>query len=211
MLEPFIGDRARARPFHDIKRASPSVTDVSGAGVFEGYASLFGVVDLGGDVVEAGAFRDSLARRGVAGVRMLWQHDGAEPLGTWLSISEDARGLRVRGRLNLAVARAREALALMREGAVDGLSIGFRAERATKDAATGGRRLRRIDLWEISLVTFPMLPRARVTAVKRADGLSQAPRARSFVAASRLEGALERALPKYSPELRYSLDQPRHL
>ena len=139
-------------------------------GEFEGYASLFGVADLGKDVVAPGAFAESLVRRGAAGVRLLWQHDPAEPVGRWLSLVEDARGLRVRGRLNLAVARAREIHALMRDGAVDGLSIGFRVERARADRA-GLRRIEKLDLWEISVVTFPMLPGARVSAVKRSLSL----------------------------------------
>ena len=151
----------------EMKRAPDALTQVNEAGVFEGYASVFGEIDLGRDLVERGAFLDSLARRPAASVKMLWQHDGAEPIGTWLSIAEDARGLRVRGRLNLAVARAREVLSLMREGAVDGLSIGFHARKSAKDPRTGVRRLQRIDLWEISIVTFPMAPQARVTAVKR--------------------------------------------
>jgi HK97 family phage prohead protease len=135
-------------------------------GMFEGYASLFRIADLGKDVVEPGAFRESLVRRGAAGVKLLWQHDPAEPLGRWLSLIEDSRGLFVRGQLSLAVARAREIHALMREGAVDGLSIGFRSEKARTEPRTGLRRLERVDLWEISLVTFPMLPQARVSAVK---------------------------------------------
>ncbi|GEP09611.1 hypothetical protein MMMDOFMJ_0719 [Methylobacterium gnaphalii] len=85
-------------------------------GLFAGFASVFGVPDLGRDTVVAGAFAASVARRGAAGVRMLWQHDPAEPIGRWLSLVEDARGLRVEGRLNLAVQRAREVDALMREG-----------------------------------------------------------------------------------------------
>ena len=136
-------------------------------GVFEGYASLFGIADLGKDVVAPGAFAETLARRGPPGVRMLWQHDPAEPIGRWLSLAEDARGLRVRGKLNLAVGRARELHALMKDGGVDGLSIGFRVERARADKRAGLRRLERIDLWEISLVTFPMLPGARVSGVKQ--------------------------------------------
>src|SRR5690349_20522687 len=98
-------------------------------GLFSGYASLFGVPDLGRDVVAPGAFAETLRARGPGGVRMLWQHDPAEPIGRWLSLAEDARGLRVEGCLNLAVQRAREIDALMREGAVDGLSIGFRTVR----------------------------------------------------------------------------------
>jgi hypothetical protein len=139
-------------------------------GLFEGYASLFGVADLGKDVVEPGAFRDSLARRGPGGVKLLWQHDPAEPIGRWVALSEDARGLFVRGQLSMAVARAREIHALMREGAIDGLSIGFRSEKARTEPRSGLRRLERIDLWEISIVTFPMLPQARVSAVKARRG-----------------------------------------
>ncbi|CAA9339065.1 MAG: Gene Transfer Agent prohead protease, partial [uncultured Microvirga sp.] len=145
------------------------VVAVGQDGVFEGYASLLGVPDLGKDVVSPGAFAESLARRGVSGVRLLFQHDPAAPLGRWVSIAEDARGLRVRGKLNLAVARAREIHALLREGAIDGLSIGFRVERARNERATGLRRLEKLDLWEISIVTFPMLPGARVSGVKRTD------------------------------------------
>ena len=101
-------------------------------------------------------------------MKMLWQHEASEPIGSWVSIEEDARGLKVRGKLNLAVARAREILALMRDGAVDGLSIGFRTRKAVTDRKTGLRTLQSVDLWEISVVTFPMHPGARVTAVKRA-------------------------------------------
>jgi HK97 family phage prohead protease len=141
---------------------------VDANGVFEGYASLFGEADLGKDVVMPGAFSDSLRKRGATGVRLLWQHDPGQPIGRWLLIAEDRRGLRVRGKLNLAVERAREIHALMREGAVDGLSIGFRVERARAERPTGLRRLEKLDLWEISVVTFPMLPDARVETVKTA-------------------------------------------
>jgi Escherichia/Staphylococcus phage prohead protease len=143
----------------DLKRVEPD-------GTFAGYASLFGREDMGRDIVLPGAFRDSLAARGAAGIRMLYQHKPDEPIGIWESLQEDARGLFARGRLMLAVARAREVLALMRAGALDGLSIGFRAVTGNRDATTGIRRLARIDLWEISIVTFPMLPEARVAQVK---------------------------------------------
>ena len=141
------------------------VTD--GAYEFEGYASLFGIPDLGRDVVMPGAFAESLARRGPGGIRMLWQHDPAEPIGRWLSVAEDHLGLRVRGRLNPAVARAREVASLLREGAIDGLSIGFRVVEARRERTPPLRRLLRLDLWEISVVTFPMLPGARVEALPR--------------------------------------------
>jgi hypothetical protein len=171
------------------KFAGATLQPVGVEGEFEGYASLFDVVDLGRDVVAPGAFRDSLARRGPSGVKLLWQHDPGSPIGVWREIAEDGKGLRVRGRLDLAVARAREVLALMRSGAVDGLSIGFRTERARKDAATGVRRIDRLDLWEISIVTFPMLPGARVASVKRAPGLPPSPSGR---ADTRLVAALRR-------------------
>jgi uncharacterized protein len=143
-----------------------SLNAIDPDGMFEGYASLFGIADLGKDVVMPGAFTDSLRKRAAADVRLLWQHDPAQPIGRWLSVEEDRRGLRVRGKLNLAVERARDIHALMRDGAVDGLSIGFRVERARAERPTGLRRLEKLDLWEISIVTFPMLPAARVGTVK---------------------------------------------
>ena len=152
----------------EIKRAPELISGIAPDGSFEGYASLFGLVDMGQDLVMPGAFAASLLKRGPQGVKMLWQHKAAEPVGTWQSIVEDQRGLKVAGRLNLAVARAREILALMREGALDGLSIGFKTQLAATDKTTGIRRLQKLDLWEISIVTFPMLPQARVSAVKRA-------------------------------------------
>ena len=151
----------------EVKFAGAPLAKVSADGVFEGYASLFGVVDLGRDRVAPGAFRDCLARKGPGAIKLLWQHDPAHPLGKWDEIVEDSRGLKVRGRLDLAVAKAREVHALMRSGAVDGLSIGFRTQRSRKDAASGVRNLEKLDLWEVSIVTFPMLPDARVSSVKR--------------------------------------------
>jgi HK97 family phage prohead protease len=157
----------------DLKRVEPD-------GTFSGYASLFGVEDMGRDVVLPGAFRDSLAKRGARGIRMLLQHDPAQPIGVWEELTEDARGLFARGRLMLEVARARETLALMRAGALDGLSIGFRTVAGTRDAKTGIRRLARIDLWEISIVTFPLLSDARVASVKARPFAQRAPTEREF-------------------------------
>jgi HK97 family phage prohead protease len=151
----------------ETKRAEAA--QANAAGLIEGYASLFDRVDDSGDMVLKGAFARSLTRRGAGGVKMLWQHRAAEPIGVWTAIAEDARGLKVTGRLDLSVTRAREILSLMRKGAVDGLYIGFRARRATRDRTSGVRRLLEIDLWEISIVTFPMLDAARVSSVKRAD------------------------------------------
>ena len=135
-------------------------------GTFEGYASLFNREDSGRDIVLPGAFRDTLARRGAAGIRMLFQHNPSEPIGVWQTLAEDAKGLFARGRLMPEVSRAREVLSLMRAGAIDGLSIGFKALRSRRDRSTGIRRLEKVDLWEISIVTFPMLPEARVSGLK---------------------------------------------
>ncbi len=139
---------------------------VADDGRFEGYASLFGREDLGRDVIVDGAFRETLSRRGPGGVRLLFQHDPSQPIGIWEQLVEDGRGLYAKGRLMADVARAREVLSLMRAGAIDGLSIGFKAEKGRRDPRTGIRRLEKVDLWEISVVTFPMLPEARIRARK---------------------------------------------
>jgi HK97 family phage prohead protease len=131
--------------------------------VIQGYASLWGAEDQGGDIVERGAYAASLARLRAegTGIRMLWQHDPAQPIGVWDEVREDATGLHVKGRILPDVERGREATALVRAGAIDGLSIGYRTIRATKDAQ-GRRRLHELELWEVSLVTFPMLRDARL-------------------------------------------------
>ncbi|MBN9247361.1 HK97 family phage prohead protease [Hyphomicrobium sp.] len=171
LLPASLSKRSRALPLE-----AKSLDD----GVFEGYASLFNREDLGHDVIAPGAFRESLAGRGAARIKMLFQHDPAEPIGVWDEIREDARGLYVRGRLMTAVSKAREVLALMRAGALDGLSIGFKAVKARRDAASGIRRLEKVDLWEISVVTFPMLPGARVESVKARPFAASAPTEREF-------------------------------
>lgn len=155
-------------PPRETKAQPGALARIAPDGRFEGYAALFGRVDLGRDLILPGAFAHSLAERGAGGVRLLFQHDPAEPIGTWLSLHEDSVGLFARGQLTLDVARAREVLALMRAGAIDGLSIGFRAVEGRTDPRTRVRRLSRIDLWEVSVVTFPMQPDARIAAVKRA-------------------------------------------
>jgi HK97 family phage prohead protease len=135
-------------------------------GTVEGYASLFGEIDQARDKVMRGAFAASLQQRPVRRVPMLFQHDPAEPVGVWLELREDDRGLYARGRLIPEVARGRELLSLLRAGAIDGLSIGFRTVRGRIDPKTRIRSLLAVDLWEISIVTFPLLAGARVRAVK---------------------------------------------
>ncbi len=158
-------------PGWQTKFAPVAFKQISAEGVFEGYASLFGKEDMGRDVIMPGAFRRSLRSRGAAKVKMLFQHDPKEPIGIWSQISEDAKGLFVRGRLMPEVARAREVLSLMREGAIDGLSIGFHTVKGRTDPKTGVRKLREVDLWEISIVTFPMQPDARIHSVKHRGNL----------------------------------------
>lgn len=127
--------------------------------LIEGYASLWAVADLNGDVLAKGAFRATLAAAGARGVRMLHQHEGRAPVGVWDEMGEDDRGLWVRGRIMDWSAEARFAQALSRAGALDGLSIGFRSQRARREGRL--RVLVEVELWEVSLVTFPMLPAAR--------------------------------------------------
>lgn len=146
-------------------------------GTVEGYASLFGEIDQARDMVMAGAFAATLRQRTVRRIPMLFQHDPAEPVGVWLELREDSKGLYARGRLIPEVARGRELLSLLRAGAIDGLSIGFRTVRGRIDPKTRVRRLLAVDLWEISIVTFPLLAGARVRAVKQAAPSSPPPKA----------------------------------
>ena len=131
----------------------------------EGYASLWGVADLNGDVVAKGAFSASLARTGARGVRMLHQHENRAVVGVWDRMGEDERGLWVQGRIMDWSAEARFAGALSGAGALDGLSIGFRSSRARREGRL--RVLVEVELWEVSLVTFPMLTGARFSVRSR--------------------------------------------
>jgi uncharacterized protein len=133
--------------------------DASAEGEIFGYGSVFGVLDTYGDIVMAGAFKESLRKRTPL---MLWQHDSREPIGTWTDVHEDAHGLVVRGRLETATQRGREAAALVRSKALDGLSIGFILRDHDEDTKTGARLIKRVDLYEISLVSFPANESARV-------------------------------------------------
>ena len=111
---------------HKFARIGGEVSVTDGT-VIEGYASLFGHRDQGGDTVAPGAYGRSLKATEAAGgrVKMLWQHDPAEPIGVWDEVREDSKGLYVKGRLLTDVARAREAATLIAAGAIDGLSIGY--------------------------------------------------------------------------------------
>ena len=165
-------------PAPELKFTPLDLKRVDAAGTFAGYASLFDKEDMGHDIVLPGAFRDSLADA------RPHRHQDAVPAQPQRAdrrlgqLTEDARGLYVRGRLMLDVARAREVLSLMRAGALDGLSIGFRAITGRRDAKTGIRRLEKVDLWEISVVTFPLLPEARIAHVKARRLRHRRPRTR---------------------------------
>ena len=140
-------------------------------GVFSGYGSIFGNKDLGNDIVVEGAFAKSIASKGAKAVKMLYQHRPDEPIGVFDEIIEDRRGLKVKGRLAMGTQRGREVYELMKMGALDGLSIGYRVDAKGYDYDEKGKRryLKSVDLMEISAVTFPMNPRARVAAVKGAE------------------------------------------
>jgi HK97 family phage prohead protease len=140
-------------------------------GTVEGYGSVFGVKDSYADVVAAGAFTESLKAHKKAGTMpaMLWQHNGDEPIGVWDEMVEDAKGLKIKGRMALDTVRGREAYALLKMGALNGLSIGFLTKQSDFDRETNVRTVTEVDLWEVSLVTFPANPKARTTVVKAAD------------------------------------------
>ncbi|MCP5088320.1 MAG: HK97 family phage prohead protease [Rhodobacteraceae bacterium] len=151
----------------ECKFSSAPFGEIDENGTFSGYASLFGKADLGNDKVARGAFRRSINERKPGGIRMLFQHNPDKPIGVWEDICEDQHGLKVQGRIIKDVANGAEVLNLMRSGALDGLSIGFKTKRSRTDKKTGIREILEADLWEISIVTFPMLPDARVTQVKQ--------------------------------------------
>ncbi|NYD91402.1 HK97 family phage prohead protease [Sphingomonas melonis] len=138
-----------------------------GTGRIDGYGSVFGLLDRGGDIVLPGAFKASLRGR-KGGVPMLWQHDPSIVIGLWDKFEEDEKGLKISGQLVMDVPQAAVARALVKAGAVKGLSIGYRTQDYEIDRTTGARRLKKVDLWEVSLVTFPMLPEAQITGVKSA-------------------------------------------
>ena len=137
-------------------------------GMFEGYASIFGNKDLGNDVIEKGAFKRSLRRKGAKKIKMLYQHDTKEPIGVFDKVMEDQNGLYVKGRLAMGTQKGKEVYELMKMGAIDGLSVGYRVDAKGHhyDDKRKYRVLKEVDLMEISAVTFPMNPRARIQAVK---------------------------------------------
>lgn len=156
---------------------------LSEAGQFSGYGSVFGVKDSYGDVVVPGAFTDSLAAQRAAGrlPAMLWQHRSAEPLGVYTDMKEDAVGLKVEGQIAMSTVRGAEAYALLKLGAISGLSIGYMPREDSFDKLTGVTTLKKVDLWEVSLVTFPANDAARVQGVKAIETIDDLKTAEQFL------------------------------
>jgi len=134
---------------------------------FSGYGSTFGNKDSHSDIVVKGAFEKSLAGKTPA---MLLHHDMNRPIGVWQKVVEDERGLYVEGRLTKGVRDADEAYALLQDGALKSMSIGFIPKEETYDSKANVNYIKEIDLWEVSLVTIPANAAATVSAVKSADG-----------------------------------------
>lgn len=148
------------------------VKAVNDDGTFTGYASVFGVKDSHDEIVAPGAFADSIADWGTRGKMppILWQHRSGEPIGVHTVMREDGAGLYIEGRLAIDdVQRAKEARALLKMGAINGISIGFITREDSFDRVSGIRTLKRVDLWENSIVTFPANPAAQVTGIKRLE------------------------------------------
>lgn len=154
------------------------VKAVSDDGLFSGYGSVFGVVDSYKEVVVSGAFRESLEGRVPS---LLWQHRSGEPIGVYTKVSEDNVGLHVEGKLALKTARGAEAYELLKMGAISGLSIGYVTREDSYDKVSGVRTLKKLDLWEVSLVTFPANDSARVATVKSIESLSTLSEAEAFL------------------------------
>lgn len=151
---------------------------VSEDGLFSGYGSVFGVVDSYKEVVTPGAFAESLQGRMPA---LLWQHRSGEPIGVYTSVKEDNIGLYVEGKLALKTARGAEAYELLKMGALNGLSIGFITREDSYDKVSGVRTLKKVDLWEVSLVTFPANDASRVSTVKSLESIKTISDVESFL------------------------------
>lgn len=180
-------------------------------GTFEGYGSIFKNVDAYGEVVEPGAFTASLvdARQKGRSIKMLWQHDPSQPIGVWDAMSEDSKGLQVKGRLlKDDVPQASATYALLKAGALDGLSIGYRVvEAAPHPDKSGVLSLKKLDLKEVSVVTFAANDRARVTDVKHMIAAGLLPTVREFEDFLRDAGGFSKSLAaaiaaKATPHLR---------
>lgn len=159
------------------------IKSISDTGTFEGYGSVFGVKDSYDEIVAPGAFADSLAAHKAAGTMpaLLWQHRSGEPIGVYTSMSEDSIGLKVSGQLATKTVRGSEAYELLKMGAISGLSIGFMPREDSYDKLTGITTLKKVDLWETSLVTFPANDAARVQGVKSIETIEDLKTAEQYL------------------------------
>ena len=150
-----------------------NIKAVSDDGTFEGYGSVFNIKDSYDDIVVKGAFADSLMTHGAKGSMpaLLWQHDSDEPIGVYTEMHEDDTGLHVRGQLALKTQRGAEAYELLKMKAISGMSIGYVTREDSYDRVTGVNTLKKLDLWEVSLVTFPANTEARVSGVKSIEAM----------------------------------------
>lgn len=163
---------------HDRLDVPFKIKAVSEDGLFSGYGSVFGVIDSYKEVVAPGAFAESLSQRTPA---LLWQHRSGEPIGVYSALREDQTGLYVEGKLALKTARGAEAYELLKMGAISGLSIGFVTRDDSYDRVTGIRTLKKVDLWEVSLVTFPANESARISGVKSIETIESLADAEAFL------------------------------
>ena len=135
-------------------------------GSFTGYASIFDKIDSQNDLIKNGAFNSSISNKDPARIKLLWQHDYTKPIGKIISLTENSRGLVVVAKLLLDITNAREAYSLIKSGIVTGLSIGFSIKNFYFDQTANCRVIDDLDLWEISLVTFPANSEAQITETK---------------------------------------------
>ena len=190
-------------------------------GTFSGYASVFGNKDLGGDVVVRGAFKESIRKKKAKNIKFLYMHKTDKPIGIFTKVDEDDRGLQVEGKLALGTQLGKETYELMKMGAITGLSIGYKvdAKGYSYDERSRRRKLKEVDLMEISAVTFPMNPKAQIRQVKGTEitirewedllrDVAQLSRTESKIAAKAVSTALsQREVDDDSQELLNSINK----
>ena len=169
MTKPHLHLERKSADGREVRSYALQIKAAGDDGTIEGYGSVFGNKDSYNDVIEKGAFAQSIKshKSGQTMPAMLWQHDAAQPIGVWTDITEDANGLHMRGKLAMGTVKGKEAHELAKMGALNGLSIGFVAKGW--DYSGEVRSLTELELWEVSLVTFPANTKARITGVKSSD------------------------------------------
>ena len=150
------------------------IKSIDETGKFSGYASIFNIKDSCNDVVLPNAFKKSLAlKTKPQNIKLLWQHSQTQPIGVINKIKEDNIGLYVEGKILMDVKKGKEAYSLMKSGAVSGLSIGYNVKKSFYNKKNQVRTISEVDLWEVSLVTFPANKHAGITFVKSHNPISE--------------------------------------